>query len=62
MYMAKKTKNIILSIVCALFVAIGSLMKSLREGMDSKEAIQKATKTYGRFNEGVTFIDPRKVD
>lgn len=44
------------------YVAIGSLMKSLREGVDSKEAIEKATKTYGRYNEGVTFIDPRKVD
>lgn len=44
------------------YVAIGSLMKSLREGMNSKEAIAKATKTYGRYNDGVTFIDPRKVD
>ena len=44
------------------YVAIGSLMKSLREGMDSKEAIKKATKTYGRFNEAVTIIDPRRVD
>ena len=43
------------------YVAIGSLMKSLREGVDSKEAITKATKTYGRFNEGITFIDPREV-
>ena len=44
------------------YVAIGSLMKSLREGMDSKEAIKKATKTYGRFNEAVTIIDPRRID
>lgn len=44
------------------YVAIGSLMKSLREGIDSKEAIKKATKTYGRFNEAVTIIDPRRVD
>lgn len=43
------------------YVAIGSLMKSLREGVDAKEAIIKATKTYGRFNDGVTFIDPREV-
>ena len=43
------------------YVAIGSLMKSLREGMDAKEAIAKATKTYGRFNEAVTVIDPRRV-
>lgn len=44
------------------YVAIGSLMKSLREGADSKDAIQKATKTYGRFNEAVTIIDPRRID
>ena len=43
------------------YVAIGSLMKSLREGVNSKEAIAKSTKTYGRFNEGVSFIDPREV-
>ena len=43
------------------YVAIGSLMKSLREGVDSKEAIKKATKTYGRFNDGVAFVDPREV-
>lgn len=43
------------------YVAIGSLMKSLREGMDSKEAIKKATKTYGRYQDGVTFVDPREV-
>ena len=44
------------------YVAIGSLMKSLREGMDSKEAIKKATKTYGRFAEAKSVIDPRRVD
>ncbi len=42
------------------YVAIGSLMKSLREGIDAKEAIKNATKTYGRFNEAITFIDPRR--
>ncbi len=44
------------------YVAIGALMKSLREGMDSKEAIQKATKTYGRFKEATTIIDPRRAE
>lgn len=43
------------------YVAIGSLMKSLREGVDAKEALLKATKTYGRYNDGVSFIDPREV-
>lgn len=44
------------------YVAVGSLMKSLREGVDPQEAIKKATKTYGRFADAVTIIDPRRVD
>lgn len=43
------------------YVSTGSLMKSLREGVEPKEAVEKATKTYGRFAEGVSFIDPREV-
>lgn len=42
------------------YVAIGSLMKALREGENAQEAIKKATKTYGRFNEAVSVIDPRR--
>lgn len=44
------------------YVAIGSLMKSLREGVEPQEAIKKATKTYGRFADAVTIIDPRRMD
>lgn len=44
------------------YVAIGSLMKQIEDGVDPKEALAKATKTYGRFNEGVTFVNPRRVD
>ena len=44
------------------YVSTGSLMKSLREGVEPAEAVKKATKTYGRFNDGVTFIDPRRID
>ena len=44
------------------YVAVGSLMKSLREGVEPQEAIKKATKTYGRFADAVTIIDPRRVD
>ncbi|MBQ8443920.1 MAG: hypothetical protein IJX25_01015 [Clostridia bacterium] len=43
------------------YVSTGSLMKSLREGVEPNEAVKKATKTYGRFGEGVSFIDPREV-
>ncbi len=44
------------------YVSTGSLMKSLREGVDPAEAVKKATKTYGRFNDGVSIIDPRRID
>ena len=43
------------------YVAVGNFMKALKDGIDLKEALEKSTKTYGRFNEGVTFIDPRSV-
>lgn len=43
------------------YVSTGSLMKALREGVAPQEAVEKATKTYGRFNDGVEFIDPREV-
>lgn len=42
------------------YVSLGNLMTLLEKGVDSKEAIEKSTKTYGRFSEGVAFINPRK--
>ncbi len=42
------------------YVAVGSLMKMLGDGVDPREAVAKATKTYGRFADGVTFINPRR--
>ena len=43
------------------YVNIGALMNSLKdEKVDVKDAIKKATKTYGRFDEAVTVIDPRR--
>lgn len=44
------------------YVAIASMMKQIEDGIDPKEALANATKTYGRFNEGVKFINPRRVD
>jgi len=43
------------------YVATGLLMKALREGIEPTEAVEKATKTYGRFADGVRFVDPREV-
>ena len=42
------------------YVSLGNLMKLLKDGVKPNEAIEKSTKTYGRFAEGVKFIDPRK--
>lgn len=44
------------------YLSTGSFMKMIREGVEPKEALAKATKTYGRFSEANTIIDPRRVD
>ena len=44
------------------YVSVGTLMNLLKdESMDAREAIKKSTKTYGRFSEAVTVIDPRRA-
>ena len=42
------------------YVHIGKMMESIKQGIDPKEAIEKASGTYGRFDEAVKIIDPRK--
>ena len=42
------------------YVNLGGLMQLLEDGVDPKEAIKKTTKTYGRFDEAVKVINPRK--
>lgn len=42
------------------FVNLGKLMDFIKDGLDGKEAIEKASGTYGRFDEAVKKIDPRK--
>lgn len=42
------------------FCNLGKMMKAIREGVDPKEAYQKAIGTYGRFQDAVKTIDPRK--
>lgn len=42
------------------YICLGKLIDLLKNGVDSKEAISKSTKTYGRFNEAFKVIDPRK--
>ena len=41
------------------YVHIGKMMEAIRKGMDPKEALEKNTGTYGRYNEAVKKINPR---
>ncbi len=42
------------------YVNLGLLMKQVSEGASGNDALAKATKTYGRFNEAVSYVNPRK--
>ena len=38
----------------------GKMMDFIKGGMDPKDAIEKATGTYGRYKDAAKYIDPRK--
>jgi len=42
------------------YVHIGKMMEAIKKGIDASEAIESASGTYGRFDEAVKKIDPRK--
>lgn len=42
------------------YVQLGRMMEDIRNGVDPKEALNKNTGSYGRFDEAVKKIDPRK--
>lgn len=42
------------------FVHMGKAMSAIKKGTDANQAIKDATGTYGRFADGVKYIDPRK--
>ena len=42
------------------YVNIGKMMDNIKAGIEPMEAIEKASGTYGRFDEAVKKIDPRK--
>lgn len=42
------------------YVNFGRMMNDVAAGLSANEAMAKATGTYGRFSEGVHFINPRK--
>ena len=42
------------------FVHIGRMMASIKNGVNADEALEAAKGTYGRFDEGTRYIDPRE--
>ena len=42
------------------YVNLGKMMDNIKAGIAPEEAIEKASGTYGRFDEAVKKIDPRK--
>ncbi len=42
------------------YVNLGKMMENIKNGIEAMEAIEKASGTYGRFDEAVKKIDPRK--
>lgn len=42
------------------FVHLGKMMEAIRNGVAPGEAYEKNVKTYGRYDEAVKYIDPRK--
>lgn len=42
------------------FVKLGAMMEMISKGADAAEALKKCTGSYGRFGEGVTYVNPRK--
>ena len=41
------------------YLNIGGLVKALESGESYENARLKNCKTYGRYNDGVKFLDPR---
>ena len=42
------------------FVSLGKMTDFIKKGMEPNEAYKKSMGTYGRFDEAVRYIDPRK--
>lgn len=41
------------------FVHLGKMMEWVKDGMSANEAMEKATNSYGRYDNAVKYIDPR---
>ncbi|QZE14465.1 hypothetical protein K4L44_00940 [Halosquirtibacter laminarini] len=42
------------------FVQLGKMMEFIEKGLSADEALMKATGTYGRYDDAVKYINPRK--
>ena len=42
------------------YISLGKMMDAVKKGEDANAALEKAKGTYGRFDEAVKYIDPRK--
>lgn len=42
------------------YVNLGKMMENIKKGIEPLEAIEKASGQYGRFDEAIKVIDPRK--
>ncbi len=42
------------------FVHLGKMMEAIRNGAEPADAYEKNVKTYGRYDDAVKYIDPRK--
>ena len=42
------------------YLSLGRFMDFLKKGVPAEEALEKAKGQYGRFDDGVKYIDPRK--
>lgn len=42
------------------YINLNNMMRLIKSGKDIKDAYNESIKTYGRYDEGVKYIDPRK--
>ena len=42
------------------FTNLGKMMEMINDGVNAQEAYEKTTATYGRYNDAVKYINPRK--
>ncbi len=42
------------------FVHLGKMMSAIKSGVPAQEALEKASGSYGRYDEAVKYIDPRE--